>query len=233
MTVRPEASVICTVDVVLLTLDGDTLKLGLLRREHEPFRGVLTLPGGFVHPAEDDDMESAAIRMLDNKTGIVSPYLEQLGAFSGRARDPRGWSLSVAYFALVPAEVVGRPHRPGFSLVDADLARNLPFDHQQIVATALARIRSKSSYSSLPVYLCGETFTLPHLQSVYEAVVGQPLNKVTFRRKIEELDVLEPVVGALEAGKANRPAQLYRLKGQYRRTLMTSPRSLNLDPGPR
>ena len=84
---------------------------------------------------------------------------------------------------------------------------------------------------SLPVYLCGETFTLPHLQSVYEAVVGQPLNKVTFRRKIEELGVLEPVAGAWEEGRANRPAQLYRLKDQYRRTLMTSPRSLNLDPG--
>lgn len=226
---RRGTDTICTVDVVLLTLDEDTLKLALLRREREPFRGVLTLPGGFVHPDEDDDAEAAAMRVLRDKAGIVSPYLEQLGAFSGRARDPRGWSLSVAYFALVPVEVVTRARSSALTLTAAALARNLPFDHQAIVAAALARIRSKSSYSSLPVYLCGETFTLPHLQSVYEAVVGQPLNKVTFRRKIDELGVLEPVAGAWEEGRANRPAQLYRLKEQYRRTLMTSPRSLNLE----
>jgi 8-oxo-dGTP diphosphatase len=227
---RRRAEIICTVDVVLLTLDGDTLKLALLRRERDPFRGVLTLPGGFVHPEEDDDAEAAATRVLRDKAGIVSPYLEQLGAFSGRARDPRGWSLSVAYFALVPIEVVTRAPPSTLTLAAAQV-RQLPFDHRSIVAAALARIRSKSSYSSLPVYLCGETFTLPHLQSVYEAVVGQPLNKVTFRRKIEELGVLEPVAGAWEEGRANRPAQLYRLKDQYRRTLMTSPRSLNLDLG--
>ena len=229
MSRRPE--IICSVDVVLLTLDQDRLKLALLRRDREPFRDVLTLPGGFVHPEEDDDAEAAARRVLRDKAGVVSPYLEQLGAFSGRARDPRGWSVSVVYFALVPPDVLTRAGSPGLTLTAAAQVRNLPFDHQAIVAAALARIRSKSTYSSLPVHLCGPTFTLPRLQSVYEAVVGQPLNKVTFRRKIDELGVLEPVPGAWEEGKANRPAQLYRLKDAYRGTLMTSPRSLSLEGG--
>jgi 8-oxo-dGTP diphosphatase len=61
-------------------------------------------------------------------------------------------------------------------------------------------------YSSLPVCLCGEFFTLPQLQSVYEPIFGEPINKVSFRRKIDELDILEPVEGALETGKAHRPA---------------------------
>ncbi|HEX2658169.1 MAG TPA: NUDIX domain-containing protein [Polyangia bacterium] len=226
---RLRSEIICTVDVVLLTLDQDRLKLALLRRDRDPFRHVLTLPGGFVHADDDDDAEAAARRVLREKAGIVCPYLEQLGAFSGRARDPRGWSVSVVYFALVPSGILQRPRSSALTLVGATQVRNLPFDHQAIVAAALARIRSKSTYSSLPVHLCGPTFTLPRLQAVYEAVLGQPLNKVTFRRKLEELAILEPVEGSREGGRAHRPAQLYRLKDRYQGRLMTSPRALNLD----
>jgi 8-oxo-dGTP diphosphatase len=223
--------IICTVDVVLLTLKGSALHVALLRREHEPYRKVFALPGGYIHAQEDQDTEDAARRVLRNKAGILSPYLEQLGTFSGAARDPRGWSLSVSYYALVAESVITSTKHEAFGqelkLLRVEQARSLPFDHQAIVEAAVERVRSKSSYSSLPVHLCGETFTLPELQAVYEAILGESINKVSFRRKMDELDMLEPIEGAKQTGRANRPAQLYRLKNKYRTQLSLTTRGIN------
>lgn len=219
--------IICTVDIALLTLKDASLHVVLLKRENDPFKGVLALPGGYVHAAEDADTRDAAMRTLRAKTGIVSPYLEQLATFSGPGRDPRGWSISIGYFALVPEAVINQAGHPPVELLAVSRLKGLPFDHQQIVEAAVSRVRNKSSYSSLPVYLCGDTFTLPRLQAVYEAVLGEPINKVSFRRKIDELAILEPIEGALETGRSNRPAQLYRLKRQYRDRLSLTDRALN------
>src|SRR5262245_31930104 len=108
--------VISTVDVVLLTLRAGQLHVALLRRDREPFKDILALPGGYVHADEDQDTLDAACRVLRDKTGIESPYLEQLATFSGAARDPRGWSLSVAYYALVPEAVISNAGHPDVEL---------------------------------------------------------------------------------------------------------------------
>lgn len=221
------AGIICSVDVVLLTVAAGTLQVALLQRDHEPFAGALALPGGFIHPDEDQDTEGSAVRMLRDKTGIKSPYLEQLGTFSGPGRDPRGWSLAVAYYALVPHDVIATAGQDGVVLRKASEARGLPFDHSHIVTAALARLQSKSSYSSLPVYLCGDSFTLPELQEMYELVLGESINKVSFRRKMDELGLLEPIEGKMSGGKAHRPAQLYRLKAKFRKKLALTDRGLN------
>jgi 8-oxo-dGTP diphosphatase len=218
--------VICTVDVVLLTLQDDALKVVLLKRSSEPFRGALALPGGYIHPQEDQTAWDAAARVLKDKAGIQSPYLEQLATYSGADRDPRGWSVSIVYCALVPHELVPTDQADLVLLPVGQLPR-LPFDHQSIIDQAVARLRSKSQYSSLPVYLCGERMTLPQLQSVYETVLGEPINKVSFRRKMEELDMLRAVEGELETGAAHRPAQVYELRPEYRRELSTVPRGIN------
>jgi 8-oxo-dGTP diphosphatase len=218
--------IICTVDVVLLTLQDDALKVALLRRDREPFKGVTALPGGFIRQQEDADTRDAAMRVLRDKTAIEPPYLEQLATFSGPARDPRGWSVSVVYYALVPFDVIANAGHPDVKLVSVDKPLSLPFDHRLIVDTAVARLRSKSQYSSLPCYLAGETFTLPQLQRVYEALMGETLNKVSFRRKMTEMDMLEPVEGAFAAGGAHRPAQLYRLKPELRDRLTLIERGL-------
>lgn len=219
--------ILCTVDVVLLTLRGSTLCVGLLRRDTPPFVGVPALPGGYVHAQEDADALATAVRVLDSKLGLKSPFLEQVATFSGPARDPRGWSLSVAYAALVPDQhLESKAH--GFSIVPVDELPQLPFDHGAIVELAVRRVRNKSVYSSLPVQFCGERFTLPELQLVYEAVLGEQLNKVSFRRKMEELNMLEPIVGDLRRGNAHRPAQLYRLRPEYRRQLALSERGIGL-----
>ena len=218
--------ILCTVDVVLLTLQDDTLKVALLRRDREPFKGVAALPGGFIRQQDDADTRDAAIRVLRDKTAIEPPYLEQLATFSGPARDPRGWSVSVVYYALVPFEVIAGAGHPDVKLVSVDKPLSLPFDHRLVIDTAVARLRSKSQYSSLPCYLAGETFTLPQLQRVYEALMGEALNKVSFRRKMTEMDMLEPVEGAFSAGGAHRPAQLYRLKPELRDRLTLIERGL-------
>lgn len=218
--------VICTVDVVLLTLKDNLLNVALLKRDREPFKGVAALPGGFVHVAEDADARDAATRVLREKTGIDAPYLEQLSTFSGPARDPRGWSVSIAYYALVHHEVIEQAAHPGVKMASVDRKLSLPFDHKAIVDTAVARLRSKSQYSSLPCYLVGETFTLPQLQRVYEALMAEPINKVSFRRKMTEMDILESIDGEMEASGAHRPAQLYRLKPEYRDQLRLLERGL-------
>lgn len=218
--------IICTVDVVLLTLREDGLKVALLRRDHEPFKGVNALPGGYIHIDEDMDAQDAALRVLKEKTGITVPYLEQLATFSGPARDPRGWSISVVYYALVPFEVIERAGHPAVKLISVDRPPQLPFDHRAILEAAVARLRGKSQYSSLPCFLAGDTFTLPQLQHVYEVLMGEPLNKVSFRRKMTEMDMLEPVEGAFDAAGAHRPAQLYRLKPEFRKQLTLLERGL-------
>lgn len=218
--------VICTVDVVLLTLQDEGLKLVLLKREREPYKGVLALPGGYIHPEEDTDARAAALRVLKAKTAIEAPYLEQLACFSGPARDPRGWSVSVAHYALVSHDVIQRAAHPDVKLMSVDRPLALPFDHRSIVEAAVARLRSKSQYSSLPCYLAGDSFTLPQLQRVYEALMGEVLNKVSFRRKMTEMDMLEPVAGKMAAGGAHRPAQLYRLKPEFRDQLQLLERGL-------
>lgn len=219
-------SVICTVDVVLLTLKDDRLNVALLKRDREPFKGVTTLPGGYVHPEEDVDAQEAALRVLKDKTGIVAPYLEQLATFSGSARDPRGWSVSIAHYALVPYEVIESAGHPDVKLASVDRPLVLPFDHKLIVRTAVMRLRSKSQYSSLPCYLAGEAFSLPHLQRIYEALMGEQLNKVSFRRKMTEMAMLEAIDGQMESTGAHRPAQMYRLKSEFKEELKLLERGL-------
>lgn len=209
---------------MLLTLRDAALHVALLKRDRDPFKGALALPGGYVHVREDQSAWDAAARVLHDKAGLTSPYLEQLATFSGPGRDPRGWSVSIAYYALVPDTLLAESSSLTFLPVERLPA--LPFDHKSIVEAAVSRVRAKSLYSSLPVYLCGETFTLPQLQAVYEAVLGEAINKVSFRRKVDQLGIVEPIEGAQEVGRANRPAQLYRLRKEFRDRLSLFDRGL-------
>jgi 8-oxo-dGTP diphosphatase len=218
------AQVLCTVDVVLLTLTDAGLHVVVHERPREPYLGALALPGGYLHPDEDDSAWHAAARVLRDKLGLTGAYLEQLATWSGKSRDPRGFSVSVVYYALVPRAELGALVA-GARLVAVDGLPRLAFDHADIIAHAVTRVRSKSHYSSLPVYLCGEEFTLPELQAVYEGVLGTTLNKVSFRRKIDELGMLMPVPGK-QTGGAHRPAQVYRLKPSYQRRLALVDRGL-------
>jgi 8-oxo-dGTP diphosphatase len=209
-----------TVDVLIFTVVDDALKVLLVQRPAdggEPFPGLWALPGGFVDVAVDADLQACARRKLREKTGVASPYLEQLGSWGGAARDPRGWSATHAYFALMPSEGVALARGANaadvawFGVDDPQLARKkLAFDHAQILRAGIERLRSKVEYTSLPAYLLPEPFTLPQLQRTYEIVLGRPVDKSGFRTRMLAADFLEEV-GRVQSD-SNRPPMGYRLK---------------------
>jgi len=197
---------IATVDIVLMTLKDDALKVALYERENEPFSGAFGLPGGYVHVNEDNDLDAAARRVLREKAMLKGVYLEQLGTFSGAKRDPRGWSVSGAYIALLPED---RFEDVRLASVDP-VPRKLPFDHSAIIKAAVARVRQKSVYSTLPTFLMPNEFTIAELRDVYQIVLQiEKIDLAGFRKKILDLQAIEPVDGKMRTG-THRPAQLYR-----------------------
>ena len=202
-----------TVDVAIFTIRDDALHVLLVQRPEgkgEPFPGAWALPGGFVDVDKDKDLEACATRKLKEKTDIVSPYLEQLGSWGSADRDPRGWSTTHAYFALVPAVKKYAADARWFAIYAGKVKPKLGFDHGDILETAIQRLRSKVEYTSLPAYLMPAEFTLPDLQKVYEIVLDRPLEKSAFRTRMLAADLIEPVAKMRKG--PNRPAQLYRLK---------------------
>lgn len=205
-------SPITTVDVVILRLAGQTLSVLLSQRTEEPAKGAWALPGGFIRSNEDGSIEDAARRVLSAKAGARSPYLEQLQTFGGPDRDPRGWSLTVAYFALVGGDAIDPPQSGRwFPVSKGRVDTPLPFDHEDILSAALTRVRRKVEYSSVPVHLLPDAFTLSELQEVYEILLEKPIDKSAFRKKIAAMDFLEPITGEQRRG-SNRPAQLFRAR---------------------
>jgi 8-oxo-dGTP diphosphatase len=200
---------ILTVDVVLLTLKDGELHVALQRRDRQPHSGRLALIGGYVRPGQDVSTSAAAVRVLRNKAKVTSSFIDQLMTFSGNTRDPRGWSASVAYYALAPIESIP-PDDRSLTMVPLSAAKGLPFDHDDIIAKAIERWRRRSAYSSLPAFLLTPTFTFSTLRLAYEKMLGRTLNDSAFRRKIDELRVIEPVMGGTSKATA-RPAQLYQL----------------------
>lgn len=202
---------LASVDVTLFTIQDGRLSLLLATRKNqdEPYFGAPALPGGVIHTDEDEDAQDAARRVVRTKLGFDPPYLEQLYTFSGRLRDPRRWSLSVAYYSLVPAQVLEQTSIEGLEFVPADSIPALPFDHNAIAETAIRRLRNKSTYSSLLTFLLPAEFTIPELHAVYEQVTGSATNIAAFRKKVLDEDMIEPT-GQRRKGGQHRAPDLYR-----------------------
>lgn len=206
-----ESTPIITVDVVVLTLDNGRLQVLLHRRPNAPFAGEWALPGGFVRVNEDRDTLAAIQRVLRSKVGATNIYVEQLATYSGESRDPRGWSMSVAYIALLPKSDLQITDSPDIALIDTDTLPKLAFDHALIFKDALARLRGKGAYSTLPAMLLKAEFTLSELQLAYEAVLAEKLDTSVFRRKVVDFEFLEKT-GNNSSELSKRPARLFRLK---------------------
>jgi ADP-ribose pyrophosphatase YjhB (NUDIX family) len=207
------------VDLVIFTIRDERLQVLLAQRADrpgEPYPHAWALPGGFIDVDQDESLEACARRKLAEKTGVASPYLEQLGSWGSNTRDPRGWSATHVYFALMPSEGI-EPKAGGYAadarwhpVRDHGVKERLAFDHAEILATAIERLRSKVEYTSLPAFLLPEEFTLSELQRVYEIVLDRPLNKSAFRTRVRDADLIVEV--PRQRSGPNRPAQLYRLK---------------------
>jgi len=201
-----------TVDIILFVFQEEQLRVLLIRRANDPFKGKWALPGGFI--GEHEDLYDAALRELKEETNVSNVYLEQLYTVGRPDRDPRTRVITVAYFALLSAEEVAQQEVHGAS--DAGEARwwdiyslpELAFDHQQILDYALQRLRWKLEWTALGFLLLPSEFTLSELQRVYETILNEPLDKRNFRRKILAAGVIEPT-GNMRAGD-HRPARLYR-----------------------
>lgn len=210
-----------TVDVVIFAVQYKVLKVLLVRRpdtSDDPFPGRWALPGGFVDVDKDASLEDCAIRKLRDKTGIATPYIEQLGSWGDAQRDPRGWSATHVYFALVQAQ--GEPTHTQMRVatpsqwieVHEASRKRLAFDHARILTAAISRLRSKVEYTSLPAFLVAEPFTLPQLQQAYEVVLGRPIDKSAFRKRMLDAAFLEEA-GFVD-GTSRKAAVGYRLKAR-------------------
>lgn len=199
-----------TVDCVVFGLDEDDLKVLLIKRDQEPFKGRWALPGGFVNM--DESLEAAAARELREETGIGDFYLEQLYTFGDPGRDPRGRVISVAYYALVKlsehriAAATDASEAAWFSVSDPP---RLAFDHDQILAMALQRLKGKVRYQPIGFELLPRRFTLSQLQRLYETILERPLDKRNFRKRILAMGLLEQT-DEMQRDVAHRAARLYR-----------------------
>jgi 8-oxo-dGTP diphosphatase len=162
----------------------------------------------------DESLEQAAQRELAEETGLQEAYLEQLYTYGEVGRDPRGRVITVAYFALLPADAPVRAEggsdaaRACWHPVDA--LPELAFDHAEIITYALRRLRYKLEYTAVGFELLPGNFSLSELQRTYELILGESLDKRNFRRRILEANVIEPTPH-LRSGEG-RPARLYRYR---------------------
>lgn len=198
-----------TVDIVIFTLRNGSLQVLLVKRGVPPFEGQYAIPGGFIRG--DESLEEAALRELHEETGVRNVFLEQLYTFGDPKRDPRGRVITVAYYALIASDklslVAGADAAEAQWFPASSLSR-LAFDHKSILDYALERLRNKLEYTTVGFQLLPEKFTLGELQTVYQAILGRPLDKRNFRRKLALLGILKPLREWQRTGR--KPAQLFR-----------------------
>ena len=200
-----------TTDIVIFTVYDSALKVLLINRGMEPFKGKWALPGGFIKM--DENLEECAVRELSEETGVNDVYLEQLYTFGAVDRDPRERVISVAYYALIPSNSVEL--KAGTDADDAawfnvEELPELSFDHAEILKVARERLAAKMDYSTVGLKLMPKEFTLSHLQDVYEKATDKLRDKRNFRKWIFSLNVIEPT-GKKFASGPHRPAMLYRV----------------------
>lgn len=203
-----------TVDSVLFTVVNKALKVLLVKRANEPFLGRWGLPGGFVDVDKDDNTDMTAFRKLSEKTGLYPRYLEQLQVFSSINRDPRGFSITSAYYALVAHESVESKIDTVEEAKWIDLseltALAVAFDHKHIIEVAHQRLQQKALYSLIPIYCCPEHFTVGQLKDVIETIINKTIQRKSLMRRIESSDMFEFVNEKIKSG--GRSAQLYKMK---------------------
>ena len=201
-----------TVDLLIFTIKDGELQIVLVKRGGEPFKGSWALPGGFVRI--DESVDAAAKRELAEETGLRDVYLEQLFTFGEVDRDPRTRVITVSYFALTPSYQIKLEASTDVTEAKLFPVRKMPelaFDHRMIIEAGLERLRNKVQYSSIVYGLMPDQFRLSDLQKVYELILGTPVDKRNFRKKMASLGLLEDT-GKMEVEGAHRPAKLYKFK---------------------
>ena len=206
-----------SVDCIIFGFDKGSLKLLLLKRTFEPAKGSWSLMGGFVQDGESVD--DAAKRVLAELTGLENVYMEQVGTFGEVDRDPGERVISVAYYALININEYDRNLVQQHNAHWAEINEIPPlvFDHPQMVKQARIMLQKKASSEPIGFNLLPSLFTLFQLQSLYEAIYGEPLDKRNFRKRVADLNYIEKTDKIDKTG-SKRGAALYKFnENAYRK----------------
>lgn len=195
-------------DCVVFGFDGYEIKVLLIERGIEPYKGMLAFPGGFMRI--DETAEECAIRELKEETGLEINNIKQLGAFSGVNRDPRERVVTIAFYALAKqSEVIGGDDAAAAKWVSINDVPPLAFDHDYILRQAMQRIRRDIHFEPIGFGLLNEEFTIAELQRLYEAILGIRFDRRNFYKKIMQTGILQD---------ANEPCDTYAIKPEMAKT---------------
>ena len=197
-----------TTDCVIFGYDGKELKVLLIERGIEPFKGCWAFPGGFLNM--DEDALAGARRELKEETGLENAFIEQFHTFSEPGRDPRGRVITVAHYALVKIqEVEGGDDAAQARWFPIGEVPPLAFDHDRILRMAMSRLKEKIHFEPVGFELLPDVFTMPQLQNLYEAILEVHFDRRNFASKMLKLGILEDT-GDRPAGASSRIPVSYR-----------------------
>jgi 8-oxo-dGTP diphosphatase len=200
------------VDIVVFTILNGELKVLVSPVNRPPhYKNVDGFLGGMIDAKET--AEEACTRVLWEKGGIKNIYTEQLFTFSAVNRDKRNRVISVSYLCLMSQDRAESFKNESACFKSVSDLQNLAYDHDEVMLTAIERLRGKITYSNIAQFLLPKQFTLSELQAVYETVGSKGIDKRNFRKKILALNIIEET-GDMQAGMRNRPAALYKFKSQ-------------------
>lgn len=178
-----------TTDCVIFGFDGSQLKVLLIERGIEPYKGRWAFPGGFLNPEES--AEEGALRELQEETGLTGAYIEQFHIFTDPKRDPRERVISIAYYALVRIqEVKGGDDAASARWFALDEIPQLAFDHDLILRTAMTKLRERIHFQPIGFELLPEKFTMKELQLLYEAILQVKFDRRNFAKKMLHFELL-------------------------------------------
>lgn len=203
-------SIKLTVDAVVFGYEEGKISVLLIKRKYEPFKNKWAIPGGFV--LNNESLEEAVQRELQEETGVKINYLEQLYTFGNPLRDPRGRIVSIAYFGLVRPNIFKIFASTDASEVEWFDVNDLPelsFDHKEILKIAIQRLQGKITYEPLGFELLNKKFPFSDLEKLYTTLLGRDIDRRNFRKKILGLNVLDELDEKISKG-SGRPANLFQ-----------------------
>lgn len=203
------SKVYVSVDCIIFGFKDNKLQLLIGKRKMDPGRGMWSLYGGFVN--ENESLEGAANRVLYELTGLKDIYMKQVGAFGAIDRDPGERVISIAYCALINVNDYDQALLFDHKLewVYLEELPKLYSDHNKMVNKAISLLRKRISTEPISFNLLPELFTLTQLQHVYEAVLGEEIDKRNFRKRIKGIDFIEKT-DFIDKQTSKRGAVLYR-----------------------
>lgn len=203
--------------ISVFTIDKGELKVLLLRKTKEPYKGYWILPGNTLR--NDETLEDNITDAVLDKTGLLSVYIEQCYTFSSIDRDPDARVIATSFIGLVDSKSVEikREERPEYETAwfSIDELPKLGYDHETIISRNIEYLKKKIINSNVLKSLFPSDFTLPELQHVYEQILGKELDRRNFRKKFIGLDLIEDTLEK-NTGFNGRPAKLYRFKDEIK-----------------